>query len=401
MTDVAAPVTVVGGSVIGLACAHRLARAGHAVEVVDPFDPGTGTAPGTGAATGTAPAPAAWVAAGMLGAYTEAWPGDEDLLHQGVTALAAWRRLRAELGEEWEGRPVFHDGTVLLGVDDADAADVGRVADLLDRETPGAVTRLTRRELRDREPSLRRGVRAAVACDAEFAVDNRRVLAALAARCRDLGVRFTRRTVASLGEVTTPVVVLAAGHAAGDLLPALRPLLRPVKGEVVRLRRRAGSLPGPTRTVRARVHGRALYVVPRWDGCVVGATEYEHGVDREPTAGGVRQLLDDAAELVPGLDDHEFTEVIAGLRPYSPDNLPLVGTWTGPVPAPWPDGADRHLVVAVGHGRNGVLHSAVTGEIVAAVVGGRPLTGELAAAAHRVRPGRYDGAHDDLHGRQR
>ncbi|MDN8579327.1 FAD-dependent oxidoreductase, partial [Corynebacterium bovis] len=47
MTDVAAPVTVVGGSVIGLACAHRLARAGHAVEVVDPFDPGTGTTSGT------------------------------------------------------------------------------------------------------------------------------------------------------------------------------------------------------------------------------------------------------------------------------------------------------------------------------------------------------------------
>jgi glycine oxidase len=89
--------------------------------------------------------------------------------------------------------------------------------------------------------------------------------------------------------------------------------------------------------------------------------------DGRPTAGGAYELLRDALALVPGLDDAELVAVRTGLRPGSPDDLPMVG----------PGGA-AGLVVATGHHRNGILLTPVTAEAVAAAVLGEPLPVEVA-----------------------
>ncbi len=97
--------------------------------------------------------------------------------------------------------------------------------------------------------------------------------------------------------------------------------VRPVKGQVLRLRDPSG--PGLTeRTIR----GDHVYFVPRGDGrYVLGATMEERGWDTSPTAGGVYELLRDLSEIVPGVFELEIEELIAGLRPATPDNLPAIG----------------------------------------------------------------------------
>ena len=100
--------------------------------------------------------------------------------------------------------------------------------------------------------------------------------------------------VDDLDDGATPTsVVIANGIDAPALWPGLP--IRPVKGEVLRLRWRTGCMPVPQRVIRARVHGRQVYLVPRADGVVVGATQYEHGRDTAPAvcrgAGAARRRL--------------------------------------------------------------------------------------------------------------
>lgn len=377
MTAIPAPATVsvIGGSVIGLACAWRLARAGYDVVVHQP-----GGLPATDGA--------GWVAGGMLGAYSEAWPGEGDALALGVASLRRWGSFVAELEADSPGvaePTVTGRGCLMIAVDEADADDLRVIREEVEPGHPGAIRVVTRREIRGLEPALRRGVRAGAFCAAEDSVDNRVLLRRLAEACARAGVRHVDAVVPDADAVARlaaagPVVV-----AAGNGVRALTGLpVRPVKGEVLRLRRRPGCEPAPTRTIRGRVHGRALYLVPRGDGLAIGATQYEHGDDTEPTAGGVRQLLDDAELLFPGVEEYAFVEVIAGLRPTTPDNLPVIGRLAGPGVVGGAVGAP--VVVAGGHGRNGVLLTPVTADAVLAELRGEPLA-EVACAA----PGRFGG----------
>jgi glycine oxidase len=109
----------------------------------------------------------------------------------------------------------------------------------------------------------------------------------------------------------------------------------------------------PQRVIRARVHGRPVYLVPRADGVVIGATQYEHGRDTAPSVTGVRELLDDACAVIPSLGEYELAECAAGLRPMTPDNMPLVGR------------VDERTLVATGHGRSGFLLAPWTAERIA------------------------------------
>jgi glycine oxidase len=181
----------------------------------------------------------------------------------------------------------------------------------------------------------------------ELAVDNRAVVEALAAQCSRLGVAWAG-PVRDLAEISTDMTVLANGIDAPSLWPGLP--IRPVKGEVLRLRWRKGAMPVPRRVIRARVHGRQVYLVPRVDGVVIGATQYEHGRDTSPTVAGVRELLDDACAVLPALGEYELAESAAGLRPMTPDNIPLVGR------------LDERTLVAAGHGRSGFLLAPWTAE---------------------------------------
>ena len=319
---------VIGGGVIGLAVARRAAQDGWTVRVHRSTERG-----------------ASWVAGGMLAPHSEGWPGEERLLQIGLASLQLWNSgfldgLPAEV--------VTAKGSLVVAVDRADAADLKTVADWLSAQGH-PVTPTT--SARDVEPLLAQGIRHGFVADTELAVDNRLVVDALAAHCDRLGVRWAP-AVADLAEVDdADAVVIANGIDAPALWPGLA--VRPVKGEVLRLRWRRGCMPVPQRVIRARVHGRQVYLVPRHDGVVVGATQYEHGRDTAPTVGGVRDLLDDACAVLPALGEYEFAECAAGLRPMTPDNLPIVGR------------LDERTLVATGHGRSGFLLAPWTAEAVA------------------------------------
>ncbi len=155
--------------------------------------------------------------------------------------------------------------------------------------------------------------------------------------------------------------VLAMGAWAGEVpgLPAsARVPVRPVKGQLLRLRDPDG--PGLLgRTVRFE----GGYIVPRADGrYVLGATQEERGFDTAITAGALYELLRDASELVPGVLELELEEALAGLRPATPDNAPVLGR---------PEGVDG-LIWAGGHHRNGILLAPVTGDAVLRALDGEP-----------------------------
>lgn len=317
---------VIGGGVIGLAVARRVAQAGLPVRVHRRADLG-----------------ASWVAGGMLTPHSEGWPGEERLLRLGLESLRLWH------GEFLDGMPpevVTARESLVVAVDRADVAELRSVARWLAGQGH-PVTDTT--AARDIEPLLAQGIRHGFQAVDELAVDNRLLVGALARQCEQLGVRWSP-PVESLDEARrgADTVVIANGIDAPALWPGLP--VRPVKGEVLRLCWRRGCMPVPKRVVRARVHGRPVYLVPRADGVVVGATQYEHGRDTAPTVNGVRDLLDDACEVMPALGEYELAECSAGLRPMSPDNMPIVGR------------LDERTLVATGHGRSGFLLAPWTAE---------------------------------------
>jgi glycine oxidase len=347
---------VVGGGVIGLSCAWRLAAAGIEVIVVD-AEPASG---------------ASWVAGGMLAPVTETWPGEERLLELGTAALARWPDFAAALSAA-AGRDagLRTDGTLVAAVDSADRAELDTFAEHLAR-LGRAVDVLTGRQLRRLEPALGTAVRGGLSVPGDLAVDNRALLAALLAALRAspfvsfvtqhaAGVRPGAAELPDGSTVDGEVVVLAAGAWSAALHPALRGRLRPVKGEIVRLRARSTALPPPRHTVRAVVCGRPVYLVPRDGGrLVLGATQYEAGFDTEVTVAGMRDLLHDAELVMPGVAEYAIEETAAGLRPTTVDNLPLVGQL---VPG---------VLAATGHGRNGILLAPTTADAITALVLGEP-----------------------------
>lgn len=371
-------VVVVGAGVIGLAAGWRLRQQGLRVAIVDPQ-----------------PAHAAsHAAAGMLAPVTEVRYGEEDLLALGVESLRRYPAFVAEL-EAATGHDVGlrTEGTLLAATDAGDRALLSDLHDFqrslgLDAEL------LASRECRALEPGLSPEVRSGLHVRSDHSVDNRRLCAALLAATEgsvrreavarvDIEADRLRGVRLHSGErLGAPAVVLAAGPWAADIdgVPDdIRPQVRPVKGEILRLRTRATSGELPTRSIRGFVNGHEVYLVPRHDGeLVVGATVEEAGFDTSVRAGAVRELLRDARAVFPSIDELELVEAIAAHRPGSPDNRPIVGTTDV-------DG----LVLATGHYRNGILLTPVTTDLVVAAVTGSETDTDLSAL---VSPRRFAGA---------
>jgi glycine oxidase len=324
---------VVGGGVIGLSVARRAALDGWSVRVHRTEQRG-----------------ASWVAGGMLAPHSEGWPGEERLLQIGLASLARWNERGP--GSFTDGLPpevVTAHESLVVAVDRADVEDLKTVAAWLAEQGQPVTPTTAAREV---EPLLAQGIRHGFRAETELAVDNRALVAALAQHCERLGVGWAPPVDSLEDARDADTVVIANGIDAPALWPGLP--IRPVKGEVLRLRWRRGCMPLPQRVIRARVHGRQVYLVPRPDGVVVGATQYEHGRDTAPAVSGVRDLLDDACEVVPALGEYELAECAAGLRPMTPDNMPIVGR------------LDERTLVAAGHGRSGFLLAPWSADRIAA-----------------------------------
>ncbi|MFE0191772.1 glycine oxidase ThiO [Streptomyces sp. NPDC058989] len=373
-------VLVIGGGVIGLVTAWRAAGRGLTVTVADP-------APGGGAAH---------VAAGMLAAVTELHYGEQTLLALNLDSARRYPRFTEEL-EEAAGTSIGYRrcGTLAVALDADDRAHLRELHALQIRSGLDSQW-LTGRECRRLEPMLAPGVRGGLRVDGDHQVDPRRLASALLVACERAGVVLHRSRVERLTfdggrasgaeladgtRLSAGQTVLAAGSHIGRLTGVpdeVLPPVRPVKGQVLRLRLPdvpAGSPAFLSRTVRAVVRGNPLYLVPRENGeLVVGATMEELGWDTTVTAGGVYELLRDAHELVPGITELPLVETSAGLRPTSPDNAPLLGPTALP-----------GLHLATGHFRNGVLLTPVTGDVMAEVLA----TGNVPDEALPFTPARF------------
>ncbi|MEU8657095.1 glycine oxidase ThiO [Actinoplanes philippinensis] len=349
-------VAVVGGGIIGLSIAAELLDRGADVTVYDPSPDGVD---------------GAWhVAAGMLAPGGESafeYPHLTRLLEAGHEL---WPSFVAGLGDVGYDRA----GTLSLALTADDVAEAAR------EWKHQKLTPLTGSRVRDLEPAISPRVRAGAFAAAEHQVDPRKIVAVLRER---LTGRIIPRPITDISEldergvagvagdvgVRPDVVVVAAGYRTGALtgLP-----IRPVKGQVLRLRGEPGLL---KHVIDGAADGRHVYLVPRADGeVVVGATQEERA-DRMPTAGGVHDLLRAALDLVPGLAEHELTEVTVGHRPGTPDNAPILGFLDD----------DRRVVVAAGHFRNGILLAPITARLIADLV----LTGSADPILDAFAPGRF------------
>ncbi len=360
-TGTDADVLIIGGGVIGLSIAWRAAEQGMRVVLADP-QPGQG---------------ATHAAAGMLTPIAEAAYAEREIFNLGRDSLRRYPAFIAEL-ESVTGLPTGfrQTGTLQVAYDSDDLAMLAEMRKL--QETFGVHLRqLSARDCREAEPMLDPSVRGGLLAADDGSVDPRRLAAALLTAAEGAGARIIPQPVAQVScaggrasggrladgrQVTAAQVVLAAGWQSAALpgLPAgIAPPVRPVKGQILRLRGTAATVAdGPPgllrRTVRGIVRGASIYLLPRDSGeLVIGATQEELGPDTTVTAGGVWELLRDARTLVPGITELELADAAAGLRPGTPDNAPVIG------PSELPG-----LVLATGHFRAGVLLAPVTADTV-------------------------------------
>jgi glycine oxidase len=373
--------------VIGTAIAWRAARSGATVTLVDRGgdDPATADK-------------ASLVAAGMLGPVSESVFGEHDLLNLNLHAIERFPAFNQELEQAAGQRTGLRtEGTLAVAYDSGDLAALDRLTDF--RHSIGlAAERLDTRQCRKLEPFLAPATRGGVFAAGDLSVDNRRYLSALRLAAAAAGVTTVSGTVTKVldGQARVAVpseagvlemtltarhVVIAGGHATRvlDGVPdEVRAAIRPVKGQILRLRHPASIPPILTRTVRATVQGHDIYFVPRADGeLVVGATQEERD-DRDVTAGAVHDLLRDAVTAVPAVSELVLAEASAGLRPGTSDNGPILGPVNDA-------GGDGSRIVAAGHFRHGILLSAVTADAVAAILAGR----DPHAAWAPFHPGRF------------
>lgn len=351
-------VAVVGGGVVGLGVAWRLAEAGRRVVVFERGRVGRG---------------ATWAAAGMLAPSAEIGFEELDLYALGRESLRRWPGFARALYESSGVDVGYRDEGTLVVADDRDSAHALRRLFAFQQKHGVRVEWLRGDEAADLEPLLSPRLPAAIYAPDDHQVDNRALAEALRRAAERAGVEIREGTpveavepddeqpsvVLDGGErVAARVVVLAAGAwsaSVGGLTPP--PPVRPVKGQMLSLR----LDPARGLDLRHVVRGPDAYLVPKPEGrLVVGATSEEVGEDTAVTAGGIYRLLEGAVEIVPGVEEMEVVETWAGLRPASRDHAPLLGA------SPHPG-----VVYATGHYRHGILLAPVTAEEIAAVVDAR------------------------------
>jgi glycine oxidase len=290
---------VIGAGVVGLSCAWRAARRGLSVLVVDRGAPGAG---------------ASGVAAGMLAPVTEADWGEKALLELNLAGAETWPAFAAELEERTGVSSGFvRCGALVVAADRDDGEELRRLH-AFQRSIGLDAAWLSGRECRRLEGSLSPRVAGGIHAPGDHAADPRATVAALgralaleggelvcdaSASVVVRGDRVAGVEVAGAGEVEAEHVVVATGAWTGRLQglpPHTVPPVRPVKGQILRLRHDEAS----SRLARRLIRTPRCYVVTRPDGeVVVGATVEERGFDDDVTADGVFALLEAAREVLP------------------------------------------------------------------------------------------------------
>jgi glycine oxidase len=317
---VSGDVFVVGGGVIGMSSAFRLARGGWRVTLFDPT-------PGGGAT---------WAAAGMIAPNGEISPGERENYLRQRDALASWRLLAAELLDvTGDTLAIVQTGTLLVGFDAGDRRLVEQF-DLVADEFGVTGERVTRDTHAAYFDGVTARIREGLYYPEDAWVDPDQVMDLLSRANEQLGVTLVRESVMSASasnghvEVATSsgtyrgdVGILATGSRAlpEGVAQRVAHVVRPVRGMTVRVR---GVDRSDQPVLRAYVRGRSCYLVSRPGGyCVVGASSDEQG-ELGVEVGELQRLLRDALDIVPALETAEIVETRQGLRPASKDLEPFV-----------------------------------------------------------------------------
>ncbi|HEX6791728.1 MAG TPA: glycine oxidase ThiO [Candidatus Krumholzibacteria bacterium] len=367
-------IVIVGGGVIGLSVAWRLAREGtpHRILLLDAHRAGEGTSR---------------VSAGMIAPIAEAGFEDPNFISFARRSRERYRSFIAEVSADAE-TPVTlgEEGSIIVAIHRDDVEAMRRVYEHR-RHAELPVEWLTGSQAREMEPALTPRVSAAMWIAYDGQVNTRALLPALVRACirRGVEVREGARVsrvildgdaVAGVevnGEgVDADVVVMAAGSWSpliGGLPEDVVPPVRPIRGQILRLKRT------PDFAMTKVVRGARAYLLPKDDGTiVVGATQEEAGYDATNTAGGIKTILENAWEMIPSIYDLPIERVEVGLRPGTRDHLPLIG--------PTRIGG---LIMATGHFRHGILFAPTTADAVCAGI----LTGNFGEAVAAFAPDRF------------
>ncbi len=352
--DAVSDVLVIGGGIVGAAITERLVRDGCTATLVE---------------RGGIGREASYAAGGLL-TPVHPWNYPASMLQLDAESLGLWpdlvERLRRETGVDVELR---RTGLLTLIVTDDDEAEADRRV-AWKRERGERVERLSASEAGDLEPSLHPETRGALYLPDLAQVRNHRVAPALAAAAAKAGADVREQTTVlgllrengrvvgartTAGDLRAEHVVLAAGAWSGGLLgdrapPAAR--TRPARGQILLLRARPGEL-------QHMVLAGDQYLVPRADGHVLaGSTVEDVGFDRQVTVSGLRRIAASIERMAPGLASAPVETAWAGLRPDTPDHLPVLGH------------VEPGLIAATGHYRSGIMLAPVTAEIVRELVAG-------------------------------
>jgi glycine oxidase len=355
-------IVIIGAGVAGLSIGWRLLQSGASVTVLERAQPGRG---------------ATWASAGMISPTAESDEGDTPQTQFARHSAQLWPHFASEI-EEAAGRGVDYrvDGTLIVAQTAHEAFSLSARA-----KGSAALEFLPRDEARALEPLLAHDIEGALFDPTEAQVDNRALAAALVTAFRRAGgdlqtneavVRFEIENGRLVG-LRTPfhlrqadAFIVAAGAWSSEiegLPPEARPPIVPVKGEMI-------AVAPPSPLPKHVIWGNDVYLVPRHDRLLIGATAARVGLDTSLTHEAADWLFDRAVSLLPALANWPVIDHWAGLRPGSPDDLPLLGRSTV-----------EGLFIASGQYRNGILFAPAIADLMRRIV----LNGEGEIAAFDPR----------------
>jgi glycine oxidase len=340
-------VAIAGAGLIGGSIALELARAGLRVGVFDRGEPGR---------------EASWASAGILSPAPEN-PGAIPMVPLGRASLALYPEFVAMV-EEISGQNVgFRPKGTLEALFSADAVRDLSTLIALHHGLGLKAEPLRGEDARELEPGLSPDVEAAALRPEEASVDNRALTHAVLQAARSSGAQlFAGHEVQGIWreggrcaglrfaaeKVSAKWTLISAGSFSSQIdgMQAYAPV-QPAKGQIIAMRQ-------DRLTIERVLWSQKVYLVPRNDGRIIaGATTEYVGYDKHVTAGGLEKILAAAIELAPSLSEARIEETWAGLRPDSPDHLPILG----PTDL-------KGLLVATGHFRSGVLLTPVTAKLM-------------------------------------